>query len=118
MKELLKNNEFLNFIDEINHNENIIACMLFGSYAKENQKPNSDIDICIFRKKDSAPKDFEKIINKAQENYDIVFFDTLSDIIKFRVISEGKTLVIKDNITFLRIKHKFLHIYRDNFVVY
>lgn len=118
MTNLIKDKDFLKFVGEARKNKNIVACILFGSYAKGTQKKTSDVDICIFRKQNTSVNDFLKIYNLAEPNYDILFFDNLTDMIKFRVFSEGKVLVLNDDKEFSKIKRKFLHIYRDNFPYY
>ncbi len=117
-KDLSKDKNFNELVKKIEESEFVDAYVLFGSYAKNKQKPNSDIDICIFRKEGSRPADFEEVFSVADEKYDILFFDNLTDIIKFRVLTEGKILKVKDKIKFTRMKKKFLHSYRDNYPFY
>ena len=118
MKDIFKNKEFQNFLKEIEKNENVKACILFGSHATNKQKPTSDIDICILKDKDKTPKDFENIFNSTNEKYDILFFENLTEIMKFRILTEGKILNVKNKKEFLKLKRKFLHIYRDNYPFY
>lgn len=112
---LLKSKEFKEIIKISKKNPNTIALILFGSYAKNNYKITSDLDLCIIRKKNTLSSDFDEL-NYLSKKIDIVFFDKLPDYIKFRIFSEGKILVLNKNLEYRRIRSKFLHIYRDNFI--
>ncbi len=87
---------------EISTNKKVKAIYLFGSYAIDNQRPLSDIDLCIIGK--LKEKDRVKIAGYGSDNLDISFFDELPIYIKFRVFKYGKLLFIKDK--------KFLHLIR------
>lgn len=111
---LLKSDEVLKIIEISKSNPNVITLVLFGSYAKGTQKSNSDIDLCIIRKKDSMPHDFEELDFQSKK-IDIVFYDKLPDYIKFRIYSEGEILVLNNELEYSKIKKTFLHVYRDNY---
>lgn len=111
---LLDSNDFKEIIEISKNNSNVIALILFGSYSKGKAKKNSDLDIAIIRKKGSQPHNFLEI-NYRDNNFDIVFFDLVSDNIKFSILSQGKILVINDKGAFLKMRRNFLHIYRDNY---
>lgn len=114
---LQESKEFKKIVEKAKNNPNIIALILFGSYAQNKQKPNSDIDIAIIRKKNTLPHQFEEL-NFQSKEFDIVFFDRLPDMIKFNVFSKGKTLVVNDKKTYTAIRRKFLHAFRDNYPYY
>lgn len=114
---LEKTKEFEKIINSSKNNPNIIALILFGSYAKNKQKENSDIDIAIIRKKNTMPHQFDELSFKNKQ-FDIVFFDRLPDIIKFNVFSEGKILIVNDSQMYKSIRRKFLHAFRDNYPYY
>ena len=113
--DLIKTKEYHSIIKSAKKDKNIIALILFGSYAKGNVKPNSDIDICIIRKEGSMPHDFEILDYQDRKTFDILFYDKLPFYIKFKVFSEGKILALNDEKSFFKIRRKFLHIYRDNY---
>lgn len=116
--DFLSNNNFDEFLKEVKNNKNHIAVILFGSCANNTQKSTSDIDICIIREKDSSVIDFENIENMANEKYDIVYLDKVMDIIKFRILTEGKILHINKLILFRSIKRKIIHAYMGNYPFY
>lgn len=109
--------ELEEIISKSKNNPNTIALILFGSYSKNKQKPTSDIDLAIIRKKGTQPNEFSEI-NHKDESFDITFFDKLPDNAKFSIITQGKILVINDKEEFKKIKRKFLHAYRDNYPFY
>lgn len=111
---LMKSNDFKEIIRAAKKNPNTIALILFGSYARGTQKPNSDIDIAIFGKKGTFPSDFDEL-NFKDKNFDILFLDSLPDYIKFKVFSEGKVLVQKDELLYSRKRRRFLHAYMDQY---
>jgi len=98
-------------IKKISDNKNVKAVYLFGSYAKNNVKPMSDIDLCIFG--NIKERDKRKIAAYSSDNLDISFFDELPIYIKFRIFKEGKPLIIRDEEYLEIIKLITLKQYRD-----
>ena len=79
---------------EISKIRNVKAIYLFGSQASKKAGPLSDIDICIIG--NLTKNQEEKVLKFSSENLDISFFNKLPIMIKFRVLREGKPLIIKD----------------------
>ena len=98
-------------IEKIKKNKKILGIYLFGSYASGNQRPNSDIDICIIGRLNENDKN--KIFRELPEKFDISFFDELPIYIKFRVFKEGKELFTRDEKKLDLIKLMTLREYRD-----
>jgi predicted nucleotidyltransferase len=115
---LKKSKEFLELIDVAKENKFVIAVVLFGSYVKGEVKPNSDIDVCIIAKKDARLEDLSDIRGYSSQYMDVLFYHNLTDVMKFRIFSEGEILALNDKKEFLRLRKKFLHIYRDNYLFY
>lgn len=113
-----ENQNFKKFLNVLSKISSDIACIPFGSCATNKQKANYDIDICIIRKEGSHAHEFEELEFAKKGEIDIVFHDRLPDYIKFRVFSEGKILFLNNKTTFLKIRRKFLHVYRDNYGFY
>lgn len=98
-------------VKEISSNKSVKAIYLFGSYAKGNIKPMSDIDLCIignFNEKDQV-----KITRHSSDNLDISFFYELPIYIRFRVFRDGKPLIVKDEKYLELLKLSTLKQYRD-----
>lgn len=101
----------LEAINKIKKDKEVIAVLLFGSFARGEQ--NKDIDIClILDKKYDAPYMFQKrldYIKLLSEKYDVQVFQQLPLYIRIRILKDGKTIMCKDEellyeIAFLTIK--------------
>lgn len=97
--------------ERISKIKNVNAIYLFGSYAKSNIKPLSDIDLCIIGNLKEIDK--IKIAGYSSDNLDISFFDELPVYIKFRVFRDGKPLIVKDERSLKLIRLFILNQYRD-----
>ncbi|MBI5347317.1 MAG: nucleotidyltransferase domain-containing protein [Candidatus Aenigmarchaeota archaeon] len=76
--------------------KNILAVILFGSYARKKQRKTSDIDVALILK--NPDKAFEKRVRYSliDEKIDVQVFQKLPVFIKIRVLKEGKILHCKD----------------------
>ena len=107
-----------------NDNE-VLAVILFGSLARGEQKPNSDIDICLVLMPQKKPYEPIFLSHKRMEylgqfDLDLHIFQQLPIYIRQRVIKEGKVLLVKDEdmlyeVAFRMIQEfeDFKHIYND-----
>ena len=116
MNNLLESNQLNQIINLSKQNSNIVALILFGSYANQTYNDKSDIDLCIIRTKNSENGDFLDILDFKDNIFDIHFLDKLPDYIQFRIFSEGKILYINDEPIFYKLRKKFLHTYRSEFL--
>ena len=83
------------------------------------QKINrSDTDICIIKDRHSKLGEFSDINWFSGGDIGLHYFENLPDIIKFRVFSEGKILALNDKQQFLKLRRRFLHAFRDNYLFY
>lgn len=80
----------------------IVAVLLFGSWARGEQKPLSDLDICVIP---SAGADFEDVVRITPAvDADVSYFYNLPLHVRERVLSEGKPLLMNDREAFLEAK--------------
>ncbi len=100
-------------VNELKKNKKVDAVYLFGSYAKGNAKPFSDIDICVITERGVSKKVKEEILSHSSKKIDISMFWELPLMIRFRVIKEGKLLYKKDEIKLQRVKVDTLKSYLD-----
>jgi len=96
---------------EIGKINGVKAVYLFGSYARGEQGPLSDIDLCVIG--DLSKKEKYKALGWSSDNLDIVFFDMLPVYIKIRVFKEGKPLFVKNEEGIRRLALKTLAEYLD-----
>jgi len=83
-------------INDLKKREGVRAVMLFGSYVRGEQKPISDIDICVLTKKNISNKTKAEIGSYASRKIDISLFWDLPPAVKYAVLKEGRTLFSKD----------------------
>lgn len=72
------------------------AIILFGSYAKDKQKPLSDIDLCVLTEKKISERIKAKIVSNSSSKIDISLFWDLPSSIRYTVLREGKILFKRD----------------------
>lgn len=84
-------------IQELTKKKYINAIIIFGSYAKQNQKPLSDLDICLITDKISKKQEKELLSFKTEE-LDITLFHKLSLPLQYQIITQGKTLHTKTDL--------------------
>jgi len=93
---------------EIAKNKNVKAIYLFGSQVSGKAHQLSDIDLCIITENGKEDIDYP-----TTDNLDVSFFHLLPITIQYRVLKEGKPLVIKDKEFIYKLKIKTLQKYLD-----
>lgn len=113
MKNELKYRKFITKFEEvpdiakqIAKNKHVKAVYLFGSHASGKTHVLSDIDLCIITKDNN-----EDVRYPVTDNLDIGYFHKLPLIIQFKVLKEGKPLVVKDDNFILKLKSRVLREY-------
>jgi Predicted nucleotidyltransferases len=99
-------------IDELKREE-VQAIYLFGSHAKGNARPTSDIDICVIANKNVTKSVKGEIMANSSRSIDISIFWDLPPVIRFRVFRDGKPLYAKDELSLQRLKVDTLKSYLD-----
>jgi len=105
-------NKIKSVVDELKREE-VQAIYLFGSYAKGNARPSSDIDICVITEKKIPRSAKEEIMSNSSRHIDISLFWDLPPVIRFRVFREGRLLYAKDKLSLQRLKVATLKSYLD-----
>lgn len=102
IKPKIKINELkkdFSFLDKDIKEKNILAVILYGSYAKNMQHIRSDIDICIVAPKNKTVKERVNLLRYLWRNvntskYDIRLFEELPLYIKASVIKNYKVIYV------------------------
>ena len=88
----------------LNKNLNCEAIILFGSYARKQQRPDSDIDIAfkssrVISKQEifDMTQSLEEILKK---DVDLVDLNEISDSFRYEILMNGEILYCKDNFQF------------------
>jgi hypothetical protein len=100
-------------LEEIRSKDSVIAIILFGSVARGQARPISDIDLCIITKKEITEPEQIDLLSYGSEKIDVSLFRDLPPTIRFRVIKEGKTLFCRDPLAHHRIKVDTVREYLD-----
>ena len=96
--------EILNKMVEYLKNEiNPFAIILFGSYSRNTQNKESDIDIAIKANNIDLKKIYElkqKLEDISQKDVDLVDLDDISDVFRYEILMNGIKLFCQDDYKF------------------
>lgn len=96
--------EILNKMVEYLKNEiNPFAIILFGSYSRNTQNKESDIDIAIKGNNIDLKKIYElkqKLEDISQKDVDLVDLDDISDVFRYEILMNGIKLLCQDDYKF------------------
>ena len=96
--------EILNKMVEYLKNEiNPFAIILFGSYSRNTQNKESDIDIAIKGNNIDLKKIYElkqKLEDISQKDVDLVDLDDISDVLRYEILMNGIKLFCQDDYKF------------------
>lgn len=80
--------------------KDVLGIMVYGSYARGEPTPRSDVDVCIVIGKQSTPRDMRKVLSMvwrkldvSKGNYDVKVFEELPLRVKMGVIEDGKVVI-------------------------
>ena len=90
------------------------AIVLFGSYARNTQNEESDIDIAFKSKKEISKKDIfflkQELEDMAKKDIDLINLDDIGDVFRYEILINGITLYCDDELKFELYK---LDMYRE-----
>lgn len=111
--DIIKNmKEISNLIEIIEEIPQVIAIIIFGSYAKGNHKSISDIDIAVILENPSIELEAE-VGSLYSSKIDLVLFHKLPLYIKYEVFKYGEKLFCKDYNKLLEIEREVLRKYLE-----
>ena len=94
-----------------------LAAIRFGSFAREEPHPDSDLDICLVldprRGPFSAQDRVQKRIDYLAFNLDVQIFQSLPIYIRQRVLQEGQVVFVRDLSTLYDVALRTLQEYED-----
>lgn len=111
------NRSLSNIIETIKAHPDVVAIYLFGSYAKGDQHPMSDVDIAVILDK-FTPESEADIGSLISQEIDVVLFHRLPLQIKFEVFKHGKELFVRDEERLAEIKFQVMREYLDTSPMY
>ena len=99
---------------ELYDKRTVIALILFGSAARGQQRPFSDIDLCIVAAGDTSEEERLDLKSYGSRKIEIHLLDELPLAIRFRVVREGKLAFCKDGLALHRVIADIVRQYLDN----
>ena len=100
--------------EDLRIRDGVLALILFGSAARCQQRPFSDIDICIVTAGDIPENERLDLKGYGSQTIEIHLLDELPIAIRFRVIRDGKLIFCKDGLAFHRIVSDIIQGYLDS----
>ncbi|MBO8183774.1 MAG: nucleotidyltransferase domain-containing protein [Archaeoglobus sp.] len=104
-------------IESIKNHPDVIAIYLFGSYAKGEQTPMSDVDIAVILG-NLNPENEAEVGSLISPEIDVVLFHRLPLHIKFEIFRYGKELFVRDEGKLVEIKLEVMREYLDTYRMY
>ena len=97
----MKTNEINRIASKIKKDNDVLAIVLFGSAARDQLTPLSDIDICVvlgesFKNKHALFRKRIKYISYAPDKFDVQIFQLLPLYIKIMIFKEGRILYCRN----------------------
>jgi len=100
--------------EDLRIRDGVLALILFGSAARCQQRPFSDIDLCIVPAGDIPANERLDLKGYGSQTIEIHLLDELPIAIRFRVIRDGKLIFCKDGLAFHRIVSDIIQGYLDS----
>ncbi|MHC1572824.1 MAG: type VII toxin-antitoxin system MntA family adenylyltransferase antitoxin [Methanosarcinales archaeon] len=104
-------------VEQIKTCSNAVAVFLFGSYAKDTEKPLSDVDIAVILKSPDPEAEAE-IGSLYSRKIDVVLFHRLPLHIQFEVLKDGREIFSRDDEYLFKIKMDVLRNYLETSWMY
>ena len=83
---------------------NCEVVILFGSYARGDQRPDSDVDIAIKTKKKISKKEIFEMTQELEQllkkDIDLIDLNAISDSFRYEILMNGQTLYCEDSYQF------------------
>jgi len=100
----IEKNTINTLVKELKKITEVKAIYLFGSYARGNPKPYSDIDISVVTDKNISLKKRNYLLSFSSKIIDLSLFYNLPLYVQHRVVNEGKLLFSRDLLLTHRLK--------------
>jgi len=111
------NEKISKIIEIIKSDPNVIAIYLFGSHAKGEATPLSDINIAVILENPTSESEAD-IGSLSSTEIDVVLFHRLPLHIRYEVFKYGKETFVRDEEKLLEIKLKAMREYLDTARMY
>lgn len=96
--------ELSKIIEILKEKLNCNVIVLFGSYARETQRLDSDIDIAIKSKREISKLEIFNVTQELEEitkkDIDLIDLTNISDSFRYEILMNGKTIYCEDSVEF------------------
>jgi predicted nucleotidyltransferase len=104
--------KYSSVLENIKNDKSVETIFIFGSYAKNNVKPLSDLDVAIIFKKYTPKEKKIEILSNSNEELDLNDFFSLPLTIQYKIIREG-IVYYNSNKNLTRLKLSIIFEYND-----
>jgi uncharacterized protein len=100
------------------HDTEVLAALLFGSVARGEPSPGSDVDVCLILMPQRTPYESPSLSRKrleylAQVDLDVQIFQALPLYIRSRVLKEGRVLFVRNEDLLYEIAFRTAQAFED-----
>jgi predicted nucleotidyltransferase len=97
-------NGIIGLIHDLSENDQVVAIYLYGSYARKEPKPYSDVDIAVITQMMDPPRYLKEIIGSySSEKIDVQVFSDLPLSAQMQVLVQGISLFVRNKDSLWRI---------------
>lgn len=100
-------------VSDLSKIKSVQAVYLYGSHAKGNPKPYSDIDVCVLTDSDITASTRKRIVGYASRKIELTLYHELPLPLQYRIVKEGKVLFIRNEIMVRRHQNRAIKRYLD-----
>ena len=86
----------IGLIEGLRNIRGVQAIILFGSYARGEEKPTSDIDVCVLADRDIPGDVKSDIVSRSSEKVDVTLFWDMPPAVRYAILREGRMLHQED----------------------
>lgn len=108
---------FEKIVEKLKEKLNCEAVVLFGSYARGTQNPESDIDIAFKTDRKISKQELFDLIQELEElmkiDVDLINLDNITDVFRYEILMNGEILYCKDSFKFDMYKIDMLREYLE-----
>ena len=105
-------------VQMVKEDSRLLAAVLFGSRARGEATPASDVDLCLVLDPTRASRDAVgavkmEYLEKTPTDFDIQVYQTLPLYVRRRVLAEGKVLFCRDEDALYELAYRTIRAFED-----